>query len=157
MAGLAVLMAGMMSGFAIADEEDRVSLVLDALGLLGSFRGSAGVVQWWYGREGAWVTDTELVSRRRSRVRRWPWDQLLELGIVVGKSTATDGGGTLARPSSGPLSAHTWATRSRALADERERPFTEGLSGTELADSLGTTSVRRRPRTPSTRTPSDRR
>ena len=174
MAGLAVLMAGVMSGFAIADEEDRVSLVVGGLGLFAFFGGFAGVVQWWYGREGVWVTDTELVARRRSRVRRWPWDQVLELGIVVDKGMATvaaarvddgrddgigtDGWITLARPSSGPLSAHTWATRFRALADERELPFTEGLSGMELADSLGTTYVRRRPRTTtSTKASSDRR
>ena len=62
----------------------------------------------------------------------------------------TDGWVTLARPSSGPLSAHTGATRFRALADERELPFTEGSSGTELADSLGTSYVRRRPTTTST-------
>ena len=170
-AGGGILIGGVLFVVAVTDEEARTALVLGGLALIAFFGAIAGLVEWWYGRDGVWVTDTELVARRRSTVRRWPWDQVLELGMVVDKSTATvaaarvddgrddgigtDGWVTLARPSSGPLAAHAWATRFRALADERELPFTEGLSGSQLADSLGTTYVRRRPRT--TRTASDRR
>jgi hypothetical protein len=170
-AGGGVLLGGVLFAVALTDEGARTALVLGGFAFIAFSGAFAGLAEWWYGREGVWVTDTELVARRRSTVRRWPWDQVLELGIVVDKSTATvaaarvddgqddgigtDGWITLARPSSGPLAAHAWATRFRALADERELPFTEGLSGSQLADSLGTTYVRRRPRT--TRAPADRR
>ena len=59
--------------------------------------------------------------------------------------TGEDGWVTLARPLSGPLTAHTWATRFRRLADERGLPFTEGLFPHDLADAFGPALLRRRP------------
>ena len=121
----------------------------------------AAVQHWWRGRDGVWATDDALVARRRTTVRTWSWDQVLELGMVVDRGVATvaaarvrdgdddgigeDGWVTLARPLSGPLTAHTWATRLRRLAEERGLPFTEGLAREDLADVFGTAYSRRRP------------
>lgn len=129
-----------------------VSVVLTAAAL--------GAVHWYGGRDGVWTTDAELVARRRGRVRSWPWGQVRELGLVVDQGVATvaaarvddgpadgiddDGWLTLARPLAGPLAAHTWAARFRRLADERGLPFTEGLTGADLADGAFATSVRPR-------------
>ncbi|WNV77209.1 DUF3592 domain-containing protein [Geodermatophilus sp. DSM 44513] len=167
--GLGLLPAGLLGGAALTRPADRVALLAGAAGLLAFCVAMAAGLHWWYGRDGVWVTDAELVARRRRRVRRWPWAQVLELGVVVEKGSATvaaarvddgpddgigtDGWVTLARPSAGPLGAHAWSVRFRALADERELAFTEGLAGDELADSLGSTYSLRRRRTPGRRRP----
>ena len=119
-------------------------------------------LHWYSGRDGVWATDAALVARRRGRLRSWPWSQVHELGVVVDRGVATvpaariddglddgidtDGWIALARPLSGPFAAHTWAVRFRRLADQRGLPFTEGLTGDELADGPFSTYVRKRSR-----------
>ena len=165
LAGGALVTGGVLGALAVTEPERRTLLVVSAVSLTVVLLGAAAGVHGWYGREGVWVSDAGLVARRRATVRCWPWAQVLELGMVVERGTATaaaarvddgrhdgvgaDGWVTLARPSAGPLGAHTWATRFRALAEERGLPFTEGLTDGDLADALGSTYLRRRPGRPS--------
>ena len=169
--GFGVATAVTLCWLAVVDPGARPQLLAGAAAGFAFFAALAGLQHWLYARDGVWATDEELVARRRSRVRRWPWAQVLELGVTVEKDTATaaaarvddgtedgigeDGWVTLARPSAGRLGAHAWAVRFQALADERGLPFTEGLMSSDLADSLTTTYVRRRPR-PASRAPDTR-
>ena len=121
-------------------------------GLLLVVAAALSAFMWWnHGRDGVWSTPTHLVARRRSHLRRWPWEQVHELGFVVQKGQALvasarvddgldDGIGadewvTLARPLLGPLSAHEFARRARALAEERGLPLAEDVHRLDLADT----------------------
>lgn len=116
--------------------------------LLGSF---GGALQWYYGRDGVWETDTELVVRCRGRQRRWPWTQVAELGVAlhqnmvhpvarlhdgVTDATIDPGWMILAKPLLGPAAKYTATRRIEALATGHELPFTEGLSSGEVSDGL---------------------
>lgn len=153
--GLGLFVAAAFGWLAATGSADRTRFVIAATVMLGSCVATAAFLHWWYGRDGVWTTDDELVARRRSRVRRWPWAQVLELGLVVNSGSAVaaaarvddgiadDGWVTLARPGAGPLAAHAWAARFRSLADERGLPLTEGLTDMDLADTLASTYRRR--------------
>ena len=161
---LVVAGAGLVCGaglIATAAVRGTTSLAVTGVVLLVVSLAIAGGMHWWSGRDGVWAADDGLVARRRGRIRTWPWEQVLELGMVVDRGVATvaaarvrdglddgigdDGWVTLARPLSGPLTAHTWATRFRRLAEERALPFTEGLAREDLADAFGTAYLRRGP------------
>ena len=149
--------AAMSAGAALSG---NASLSVAGAAVVALLLAAAAVQHWWRGRDGVWATDEALVARSRSTIRSWSWDQVLELGMVVDRGVATvaaarvrdgdhdgigeDGWVTLARPLSGPLTAHTWATRLRRLAEERGLPFTEGLAREDLADVFGTAYSRRR-------------
>jgi hypothetical protein len=135
-------------------------MLLGGVGLLLLLLGMALAFHLVWGRDGVWTTSQELVARRRGRLRRWPWDQVRELGVVVEKDQAViaaarvddaeqdgiggDGWGTLARPLAGPVVAHRWKVHLQQVAAERGLPFTEGLRSTDLADSWTSTYVKGR-------------
>jgi hypothetical protein len=135
---------------------DQENLAGGALVLLLLLAVALGFHLYW-GRDGVWATPEELIARRRGRLRRWPWAQVHELGVVVDRERATvaaarvddgdqDGIGvegwvTLARPTSGPLAAHRWKTHFQDLAAQQHLPFTDGLRSSDLADSLSSTYI----------------
>lgn len=154
-----LITAGCVYGLVVTDE-DQVGFSI-GIGLCVLFTAaSVAGLHWYHGRDGVWATDAALVARRRGQVRSWPWSQVHELGVVVDRGMAavpaarvddglddgidTDGWISLARPVSDPFAAHTWGARFRRLADERDLPFTEGLTADDPADSLFTTYVRHR-------------
>lgn len=131
-------------------DELLIGLAVGAL-LLGFCGAFAGVIYWYQGRDGVWATPTELVARRRGRERRWPWAQVVELGVVVqggpvyptarlddgvADHIGTDGWVTLAKPLLGPAAKWTATRRIEELATEHGLPFTEGLTSGDLSDGM---------------------
>ena len=138
---------------ALGARSDRAPAVATGVGLF-VLLGAVGLVALLYqqhGRDGVWHTPDELVAKRKSDLRRWRWEQVRELGVVLHKGRAAmaaarvddgldDGIGedewvTLARPLLGPVSSHDFARRLQALAEERGVAFDESVHGLDLADT----------------------
>lgn len=150
-AGTGVVLGGLLVAKGMADPSD-VEAWWGAGILFGVLALTAVAMHWYSGRDGVWDAGSELVTRRRGRVRRWPWDQVRALGTVTdgGRAVAAaarlddgdddgigaDGWVTLVRPVAGPLASHRDHGRLRALAQQRGLPFVDGLTGEDLADTV---------------------
>jgi hypothetical protein len=144
------LLAVLVASLALAEPDRAVVALVGAAGVLALAVLSCAGIWWWSGRDGVWVTTEHLVARRRDDVRRWPWSQVRELGLTVESGQArvpsakvddglydgvdSDGWITLAKPLVGPFAQHRIALQMRSLAQEKQLPYTEGLTPAELAD-----------------------
>ena len=144
-----LLLVAVVVGLGVSDPIDQ-GTGPPALWLVGGALAGAlvlvPVLLWGGGRDGVWSTPTHLVARRRRSLRRWRWDEVRELALVLEQTRAQavaarladapEAWVTLARPAVGPLVAHRNAARLRAAAAEQGVPYTEGLSEYELSDGM---------------------